>query len=69
MPVMLQPESYDAWLDNRTTVPELKRMLNAYPAEEMKSHPVSTLVNHAAIDEPRLVDPVEELPEVQPSLF
>ena len=69
MPVMLQPESHNAWLDTRTPVPELKRMLNPYPAAEMKSHPVSMLVNHAAIDEPGMADPVEELPESQPSLF
>jgi len=69
MPVMLQPESHEAWLDYRTPVDELKRMLNPYPAEEMKGYPVSTDVNHPAIDDEHLVVEVEELPEQQPSLF
>jgi len=69
MPVMLQPESHDAWLDSRTPVEELKRMLNPYPAEEMKSYPVSPDVNHPANDDEHLVEPVEEPPELQPSLF
>jgi putative SOS response-associated peptidase YedK len=69
MPVMLQPESHDAWLNFRTPVPELKRLLNPYPAEEMKGHPVSSDVNHPTIDDEHLVAPVAEPPETQPSLF
>ncbi|HEV7396595.1 MAG TPA: SOS response-associated peptidase [Pyrinomonadaceae bacterium] len=69
MPVMLQPESHNAWLDFRTPVPELKRLLNPYPAEEMKGYPVSNAVNHAAVEDEHLIEPVPEVPESQPSLF
>lgn len=69
MPVILEPRAHETWLNFRTPAAELKRLLNPYPAEEMKSHPVSSDVNHPAIDEARLVEPVPELLELQPSLF
>lgn len=41
MPVILNPESYDDWLDRAfANVYELRRMLNPYLAALMKSHPV-----------------------------
>jgi putative SOS response-associated peptidase YedK len=69
MPVILQPECLDAWLNPRTDPAELKRMLNPFPAEEMKSHPVSSDVNHATIESEHLVEPVAEVEEAQQSLF
>jgi len=69
MPVMLQPESHDVWLNSRTPVSELKRMLNPFPAEEMKSHPVGSDVNYVKIDAEHLVLPVEETTPAQASLF
>jgi putative SOS response-associated peptidase YedK len=69
MPVILQPETYELWLDFRTPTDELKRMLNPYPAEEMKSFPVSNDVNHGNAEHEGLVDPVEAREDPQPSLF
>ena len=69
MPVILQPESHDAWLNSRTSTAELQRLLNPFPAEEMKSHPVSSDVNHPKIDSEHLVQRVDPIPEAQASLF
>ncbi len=52
MPVMLPPEAYGPWLAGED-VP-----LAPYPADDMTAHPVSTLVNRPANDDPRCVEPV-----------
>ena len=52
MPVILPPETWDAWLAGEE-VP-----LAPYPADAMTAHPVSTLVNRAANEDPRCVEPV-----------
>ena len=52
MPVILPPEIYDPWLAGKD-VP-----LAPYPADAMTAHPVSTLVNRPANDDPRCVEPV-----------
>lgn len=62
MPVMLPPDAQDKWL--RDSGPEeLMELLVPFPADEMKSFPVSKRVNHAQIDEPSLVVPVELIEE------
>ncbi|MDD9990852.1 MAG: SOS response-associated peptidase [Rhodospirillales bacterium] len=52
MPVILPPDAYGPWLagDDVPLVP--------YPADAMTAHPVSTLVNRPANDDPRCVEPV-----------
>ena len=52
MPVILQPEDFDAWLDGQTVA------LGPYPGEEMTFQAVSTRVNRAANDDPQCVEPV-----------
>lgn len=52
MPVILPPEAFDRWLAGET-VP-----FDPYPPETMAVHPVSTLVNKPANDDPRCVEPV-----------
>ena len=52
MPVILPSEAVDPWLAGET-VP-----LGPYPAEAMTVHPVSTLVNKPANDDPCCVEPV-----------
>jgi putative SOS response-associated peptidase YedK len=59
MPVILPPEDYDTWLRDDARPDELKALLAPYPADEMKSFPVSQQVNHAQVDNPHLVEPVE----------
>ena len=52
MPVILPPQDYDPWLAEED-VP-----LAPYPADDMTAHPVSTLVNRPANDDPRCVEPL-----------
>jgi putative SOS response-associated peptidase YedK len=69
MPVILAQENYDRWLHEDTTTAELLEMLVPFPAEEMKSFPVSPQVNHAAAEGPELVEPVEVKDNEQGRLF
>lgn len=60
MPVILQPEEYDRWLDpdlNKSA--DLLPLLRPYPAEAMQSYPVSSLVNRATSDQPECIQPLE----------
>ena len=52
MPVILPPGAWNPWLAGEQ-VP-----LAPYPADAMTAHPVSTLVNRAANEDPRCVEPV-----------
>lgn len=62
MPVMLAPDAQDKWL--RDSAPEdLMGLLVPFPAEELKSFPVSQQVNQAKIDGPSMVEPVELVEE------
>lgn len=69
MPVIVSPASHQAWLNNEATPGELAALLSPFPAEQMKSHPVSNEVNHATIDNEHLVEPCDPSPLVQPALF
>lgn len=53
MPVILPKEAYRAWLDPATEADDLKELLKAYPAEEMKTQPVSQRVNKTAVNKVR----------------
>lgn len=64
MPVMLAPEAQARWLRDSGPA-ELRELLVPFPANEMKSFPVSSQVNHAQIDGPTLVEPVELIEEPQ----
>jgi len=58
MPVILPGEVRWKWLDPAAKPPELNRYLVPYPAGEIAYHPVSTLVNNPAADEPAVIRPV-----------
>ncbi|MEQ1726670.1 MAG: SOS response-associated peptidase family protein [Sphingopyxis sp.] len=46
MPVILPPETWDSWLDTANTNKQgLQTLLNQYPADEMTTWKVSTVVN------------------------
>ena len=60
MPVILHPESCDAWLSGDSKVVEMKSLLLPYPALKMKSHPVGSDVNQPKVDGSHLVRRVEE---------
>ena len=60
MPVILHPEDYEVWLDDDPrALPLVKELLRPYPAAEMTSYPVSTLVNNANNVGAELLNPVE----------
>jgi putative SOS response-associated peptidase YedK len=60
MPVILDREAYDVWLDPAEQSPDrLDPWLKPFPAAEMVAYPVSTLVNNPANDEPACVVPAQ----------
>ena len=51
MPVILEPQNYDRWLDPELQKTEmLQSLLQPYQSEEMTFYPVSTKVNNAKVD-------------------
>jgi putative SOS response-associated peptidase YedK len=58
MPVILEKEDYGYWLDAKATPEDLLMLLKPLPRELMVGYPVSTLVNRAAVDDPRCIEPV-----------
>lgn len=58
MPVIIPREDHDRWLDQATPIEEVKSLLRQFPAEQMESFPVSTLVNNPWNEVPECVQPV-----------
>jgi putative SOS response-associated peptidase YedK len=69
MPVILDPDGYELWLDpGIKDVAAASELLKPYDARLMRCYPVSTRINHVANDDEecsRLV----ELTQIQNSLF
>jgi len=60
MPVILDPQSFDLWLDPRMQdVERVQSLLRPYPAEAMIAYPVSAMVNNARNDNPQCVLPLD----------
>lgn len=60
MPVILQPQNYDLWLDPTVQKADLLQpLLRPFPAETMGSYPVSSRMNNARIDEPDCIQPIQ----------
>ena len=60
MPVILDPASYESWLDARPRDPaELVKGLKLVEEEAFESYPVSSLVNRAGIEDPRCLEPAK----------
>jgi len=52
MPVILNPGSYDSWLDpGMTNVQVVSELLKPYDPKSMRCYPVSTRINHVANDD------------------
>jgi putative SOS response-associated peptidase YedK len=60
MPVILSDRAEDIWLDEATSVEQLKALLQPYASDEMKLYPVSDLVNSASEvnDRPQIMEPL-----------
>jgi len=72
MPVILQPKDYAKWLDPEIQdAAELQDLLVPFPAEKMRTYPVSTLVNKVDNNSPECFAPVtlERAPEPPKELF
>jgi len=69
MPVILDPDTYDLWLDpGMRDVSVASDLLKPYDAQLMRCFPISTRINHVANDDEECSAPVE-LGEVQNQLF
>jgi len=71
MPVILDPDCYDLWLDpGMHDMRAVSDMLKPYVARMMRAYPVSSRVNHVANDDAECSTPVEPSPTPsQSSLF
>ncbi|MFB8426043.1 SOS response-associated peptidase [Priestia megaterium] len=62
MPVILEEDAYDLWLDPQMEDSEyLKSLLVPYPAEQMKMYPVSTIVNSPKNDVKECLAPLNSI--------
>jgi putative SOS response-associated peptidase YedK len=69
MPVILDSDSYDLWLDpGMTKVEAVSDLLKPCDAERMRCYPVSTRINHVANDDEECSRPAE-FAQVQDRLF
>jgi putative SOS response-associated peptidase YedK len=69
MPVVLDPDSYDVWLDpGLNDVVEVSNLLKPFDAGLMRSYPVSTRIKHVANDDEECSRPVE-VAQIQNRLF
>ena len=69
MPVILDRDRYDLWLDPvMTDVKAVSGMLKPYDPRQMRSYPVSSRVNHVANDDVECSTPVQLAP-IQSRLF
>jgi putative SOS response-associated peptidase YedK len=69
MPAILEPESYEVWLDPRTDARVLRKMLAPFPSSKMKSHPISRTVNYPENDSAELLVRVDAEAGTTGSLF
>jgi len=60
MPVILDPDDYDLWLDHDAEADALKELLHPYDPTALELFPVSPRVNTPKNDDPSLLNPVEE---------
>jgi putative SOS response-associated peptidase YedK len=62
MPVILDGDSYDLWLDpGMTNMQVVSELLKPYDAALMRSYPVSTRINHVANDDEELSSVVRRI--------
>lgn len=69
MPVFLDREHWNAWLDGETPVADILAMLQPYSSERMQAWEVAEDVNRAVNDNPSLLQPLTGATGVQPALL
>lgn len=61
MPVIIDPNDYDRWLDSSIqNAAEINDLLKPFPAELMASYPVSSYVNSPKNTGPQCIEPAEK---------
>ena len=69
MPAILNPDSYDLWLDpGMMNVAAASDLLKPFDARLMRCFPLSNRINSAVNDDPECCQPVESMP-AQNQLF
>jgi putative SOS response-associated peptidase YedK len=69
MPVILDPDCYDLWLDpGMRDVAAASELLRPYDARRMRCYPISTRINHVANDDEECSKAME-LAQIQDRLF
>lgn len=58
MPVIVEPEDYDLWLNPEPHPEQGLHLLRPYPAAKMTAYPVSTVVNNPRNDTPECIQPI-----------
>lgn len=58
MPVIVEPEDFDLWLNPEPDPEQGLHLLRPYPAERMAAYPVSTVVNSPRNDVPNCIQPI-----------
>ena len=56
MPVILEPEDFQTWLDPGPDPTDAFHLFRAYPAHKMAAYPVSTVVNNPRNDSPACIE-------------
>jgi putative SOS response-associated peptidase YedK len=71
MPVILERDAYDRWLDPGARPEDLQALLRPFPAERMEAVPVSPRVNRVDVDDAECERPLAQAPPVpvQGTLF
>ncbi|MDQ3864253.1 MAG: SOS response-associated peptidase [Actinomycetota bacterium] len=57
MPVILPPDSYDAWLDPDADKEELTELMMPYLGDDLETYPVSRFVNSPRNNDERCIEP------------
>ena len=62
MPVILEREAFDVWLDSDADLGHVRSLLRPAPEKSLRMWAVSTAVNRVATDGPELLAPIELAP-------
>jgi putative SOS response-associated peptidase YedK len=68
MPVILDPDDYEAWL-TANDPQALQKLLQPFPAQLMMAYPISTKVNSVKNDTPDVIEPLAAGTQLSASLF
>lgn len=69
MPVIVEPENYDHWINPEVKFEVVKHLLKPFESNQMKEYAVSTEINNAVNKKTNLDTPVTIEAPAQASLF